>query len=169
MLIIQFCPSIMVISFLMWVAQLHFPVFFVSSAVDSFLKRTPALSPATGRLHEPLELKSHKWPEGHPKIVVRPRVEVHSHVQPGSHRLGPPNRHPDKTPGSPYLGALWIALDKQLNAVGRASRKNLWNSTLPTRSGHTQSSPASSLGPNSPRSKLDSSSKVSPDPLVMLF
>jgi hypothetical protein len=101
MLIIQFCPSIMVISFLMWVAQLHFPVFFV--AAHSFLKRTPALSPAIGRLHEPLELKSHKWPEGHPKIVVRPRAEVHfiSHNQPESQRLGPPNRHPDKTPGSP--------------------------------------------------------------------
>src|SRR6516165_3362467 len=75
MLIIQFCPSIMVISFLMWVAQLHFPVFFVSSAVDSFLKRTPVLSPAIGRLHEPLELKSHKWPEGIRKLLCVPALK----------------------------------------------------------------------------------------------
>src|SRR5215469_4365549 len=101
MLIIQFCPSIMVISFLMWVAQLHFPVFFVSSAVDSFLKRTPALSPAIARLHEPLELKSHKWPEGIRKLLCVPALKYISHVQPES--LGPPNRHPDKTPGSPDL------------------------------------------------------------------
>ena len=84
----------MVISFLVWVAQLHFPVFFVSSLVHSFLKRTPALSPAIGRSHEPLELKSHKWPESDLKIVVRPRAEGHfiSHNQPESQRLGPPNR-----------------------------------------------------------------------------
>src|SRR5215469_17193537 len=106
MLIIQFCPSIIVISLLMWVAQLHFPCSLCPTVGDTFLKRTPALSPAIGRLHEPRELKSHKWPEGHPKIVERPRGEVHfiSHIQPESHRLGPPNRHPDKTPGSPYFG-----------------------------------------------------------------
>src|SRR5215472_17211933 len=107
MLIIQFCPSIMVISFLMWVAQLHFPVFFVSSVVDSLLKRTPALSPAIGRLHEPLELKSHKWLEGHPKMVVRPRVggTFHLPYPAAVPPTRPPNRHPYKTPGSPYLGA----------------------------------------------------------------
>ena len=47
---------------------------------------------------------------------------------------------------------------------GRASRKSFSNSTLATRNGRAQSSPPSSLGPNSPRSKFDSSSRVSPRP-----